>query len=271
MLARRFFAVVVLTSFSGGCGLLTPEKGLTNDNVAPGNPSPEGMFENNIVAHIRCEIRNGVAKAILLPNVQWLGNYGATVTLKLTSEDQSSLSPNASFLTPLTGAQLFTLGIGANGSAHSTRVETIQFNYSNGELLKEARKDYRAGITSCEGFQRGVMIESDLKIGQFIYDKAVVAGAAGEATTKSVTTPPFSQFQFELTFNASFSGNITPTWKFTRTTVNGSGNLFSATRTNTQYVLITIGKETPQTAALHNAALTGNATGQGVQSLTKGF
>jgi hypothetical protein len=271
MLARRFLTVVVLTSFSSGCGLFTPEKGLTNDNVAPGNPSPEGMFEQNVVAHIRCEIRNGVARAILLPNVQWLANYGATVTLKLTSQDQSSLNPTASFLTPLAGAQSFTLGIGANGSANATRVETIQFNYLNRELLQEAKKDFRAGITSCEGFQRGVMIESDLKIGQFIYDKAVVAGAAGEATSKSVTTPPYSQFQFELTFTASFGGNLTPTWKFTRTTVNGSGNLLSATRTNTQYVLITLGQATPQTAALHNAALTGNATGQGVQSLMKGF
>jgi hypothetical protein len=115
------------------------------------------------------------------------------------------------------------------------------------------------------------MIESDLKIGQFIYDKAVVAGASGEATSNKVTTPPYSQFQFELTFSAAFSGNITPTWKFTRTTVNGTGNLFSATRTNTQYVLITLGKESPQTAALHNAALTGNATGTGVQSLMRGF
>lgn len=224
----------------------TPEKGLTNDNVAPGNPSPEGMFEQNVVAHMRCEIRNGVAKALLLPNVQWLASYGATVTLKLTAEDQSSISPNASFLTPLANAATFTLGIGASGSANATRVETIQFNYSNRELLQEARKDLLAGITSCEGFQRGVMIESDLKIGQLIYDKAVVAGAAGEATSKSITTAPFSQFQFELTFTATFSGNLTSTWKFTRTTVNGSGNLLSATRTNTQYVLITLGPATPQ-------------------------
>jgi len=54
------------------------------------------------------------------------------------------------------------------------------------------------------------MIESDLKIGQFIYDKAVVAGAAGEATSKSVTTPPYSTLQEDITFLASFGGNVTP-------------------------------------------------------------
>lgn len=269
-------AVGVVSAISlsalGGCGLFTPEKGLlSNDDVQPPNASPQGMFEQNVVAHIRCEIRNGVAKALLLPNVQWLAGYAATVTLKLTVEDQSALSPNASFISPilpLASAQSFTFGIGGSGAANATRVETIQFNYSNKELLAEAHKDLRAGITSCQGYQNGVMIDSDLKIGQFIYDKAVVAGAAGEATSKGVTTAPFSQLQFEITFNASFGGNITPTWKFTRTTVNGSGTLFSATRTDIDDVLITLGPPTAQTAALHNAAVTGSSVGQAVQSFS---
>jgi hypothetical protein len=276
---RKFpFALCLLGAIPltalGGCGLYTPEKGLlSNDDVEPPNPSPQGMFEQNVVAHIRCEIRNGIAKVLLyqkLPNVPWLADYAATVTLKLTVEDQSALNPNASFLTPfgLKGAESFTLGIGASGTANATRVETIQFTYSNKELLAEAKKDISAGITSCQGYQNGVMIDSNLKIGQFIYDKAVVAGAAGEATSKGVTTAPFSQLQFEITFNASFGANITPTWKFTRTTVNGSSSLLSATRTDVDDVLITLGPPTAQTAALHNAALTGSAVGQAIQSFS---
>jgi hypothetical protein len=267
---RRVPIAVSLLTVLGGCGLFTPEKGfLSNDDTQPPNPSPQGMFEQNVVAHIRCEIRNGVARAVQLPNVAWLKTYGATVTLKLTAEDQSGLTPNASFLTPfVNAAESFTLGIGGSGTAHATRVETIQFSYSNAELLAEAYKDLHAGLPSCQGFQHGIMIDSDLKIGQFIYDKAVIAGAAGEATSKSLTTAPFSQLQFELTFTASLGGNITPTWKFTRTTVN-SGTLFSATRTNTDYVVITLGAPTADTKALHNAAVTGSFVGQSNQSLVR--
>jgi len=269
----------MLPAILGGCGLGVPEKGLlSNDNVIPPNASPEGMFEQNLVAHIRCEIRNGLWKAHLLPNVPWLKDYGATVLLKLTAEEQSAVTPGATFLTPLVNAQTFTFGLGASSTAHATRTETIQFTYANSELLKEAEKDLKAGITGCEGYQRGIMVEGDLKIAQFIYDKAVVAGAAGEATTKSIITPAYSQFQEEITFVTSFGGNVTPTWKLARVAVNPNSPLFAATRTNTNYMLITLGpvaqgakgnmqaQLTADTRLLHNATLIGSSAGTSVQS-----
>lgn len=260
---RIFLACVVATSLPG-CGVFTPEKGLLfNDDVDPPAASPQGMFEFNVVQHIKCEIRTGMWKAGHLPSSKWLEKLGAQVTLKLIVEDQSALNPTASFLSPfgLAGVESFTLGIGGMGTAHATRTETIQFTYSNGELWNEAYKDARAGLNDCQSFQKGILIDSNLKIGQFIYDKAVVAnGVSG------VKGQPFSQLQFEINFVASFSGNITPTWKFTRTTVNGSGTFLSATRTNTNDVIITLGALTPDTKALHNAALIGSATGQAIQS-----
>jgi len=273
MSVNRIVVACALVTALNGCGLFTPEKGLlSNDDVDPPNASPQGMFEQNVVAHIRCEIRNGVAKALQLPNVKWLASDEAIVTLKLTVEDQSGLTPSASFISTFgkAAAEMFTFGIAGNGSAHATRIETIQFNYSNAELLSEARKDIRAGLLSCQGYQNGVMIDSNLKIGQFIYDKAIVAGAAGEATSKGVTTAPFSQLQFDLTFTASFSGSVSPTWKFTRTTV-GSGTLFSATRTDTDEVIITLGPPTSGTQALHSAALIGSSAGQAGRTLSSGM
>jgi hypothetical protein len=276
----------------GGCGLFTPDKDLfVDDNVDPPQPSPAGIFEQGVVTHVRCEIRNGLWKAVQLPNVQWLWTYGTTVTLKLQVEEQSGVNPGVSLTTPLENSiktypvggnvlsgQSFSLGLGGAGTAHSTRVETITFTLANKELLNEAIKD--GGATSC-AYQHGVMIQSDLKIGQFIYDKAVVAGAAPEATTKSVTTPPYSQFQEELTFVASFGGNVTPTWKFARITSNSSSPLLTATRTNTNYLEITLGpvakgatgnqqtQLTADTKALHNAALTGSATASQIAGFTR--
>jgi hypothetical protein len=291
---KGVFSFALIQVALGGCGLFVPEKNpLSDDNAVPPQPSPQGMFEHNIVAHVRCEIRNGIWKALQLPNVGWLASYGATVTLKMSEEDQSALNPGISLMRPfenviktfpvggsVVSPQSFSLGLGLSGTAHATRVETIQFTYSNKDLLVEAAEDVKAGITSCEGHQKGVMIESDLKIGQFIYDKAVIAGAAAEATTESPTTPPYSTFQDELTFVASYGGSVTPTWKFARITVDPNSPLLNALRANTNYLLITLGpvatpakgkfqaQLTSDTQTVHNAALFGSSTASSIQSLT---
>ena len=211
-----------------------------------------------------CEIRTGLWKAHYLPHSAWLEQLGAQVTLTLVAEDQSALNPSASFLQTfgLKGAESFTFGIGGAGSANATRTELIQFTYPNTELWREAVIDARhPDSNNCEHFQKGIFVESNLKIDQFIYDKAVVAtGIYGSGNQ------PFSQLQFTINFVHSFSGNITPTWKFTTTTVNGGGSLLSATRTDTDTVIITLGKLTPDTKALHSGAVTANQTGQAVQN-----
>jgi hypothetical protein len=249
----------------------TPEKGLLqSDDVEPPPPgqpwpaSPQGRYESDIVQHIQCELRQGVWKAAHLPNSEWIRHAGGLATLKLIVQDQSSLSPNASFLQTfgLKAAESFTLGIGGTGSANATRTETLAFTYSSGELYRDALIDVAHNIRDCRHLQRGVLIDSDLKIGQFIYDKVVVEGAVGPQSKL------FSGLQFEINFVASFSANITPTWKFTTTTVNGSGTLFGATRTDTDDLIVTLGPVNGNTAALHNAAVIGSAVGAANQSFS---
>ena len=272
MSAIRIFVACALAAALSGCGVFTPEKGLlANDDVDPPNPSPQGEFEANVVRHIECELSVGVWKAMHQNHADkvlyWLKRYGAIVTLKLVVEDQSALSPNASFLTPLANMQSFMLGLGGSGTANATRTETIQFMFADGELYNDAIQNVRAGLTDCQGWQKGVLIESNLKIGQFIYDKAFAASTL-VLRDRVATTAPFSQLQFEINFVASFGGNITPTWKFTRTSVNSSGTLFSATRTNNDDVRCTLGPINTDTKALHNAAVTGTSTALASQGLT---
>jgi hypothetical protein len=235
-----------------------------------GTPSPSGLYENRIVGHIRCELREGVRRALVFPEVKWLRGWGATVTLKISVDESGGLSPGVSILEPLKNAQSFTLGLGVSGSAHTTRVETISFTLAFDELLKESP-------TLCEGLQNGILIDSDLKIAQFIYDKAVVA-AVGEATNKPVTTPPYETFTEQLTFVTSFGGSATPTWKFTRVTVDPNSPLLNATRGKTNDVLITLaavakkagGGAPAQLTQVgrdhHTAGLIGTATASQIQS-----
>ena len=139
--------VLALSLSLGGCGIFVPEKTLFgNDNVDPPKASASGMYEHNIVAHIRCEIRNGVWRALQRPDVGWLQDYGAKVTFKITVDEQGSLAPNLSLLPPFFNSEVFTLGIGLSGSAQATRVETVQLPHLEiAELLAEQRKNVKRG------------------------------------------------------------------------------------------------------------------------------
>ena len=108
------------------------------------------------------------------------------------------------------------------------------------------------------------MIDGDLRIWEFIYDKAFVAGASNATTWSPVkidtgekdkkgkpiyTTeygrhpnwPLYNTVTENISFVASFSGNVTPTWKLARVAANSTGNFLSATRTNTNQLTITMG------------------------------
>src|SRR5579871_6461023 len=100
-LSRPAFIFACIFGLSG-CGLTVPDKELlSSDNYVPGAPSPQGLKENRIVGHIRCEVRNGVAEALKLgPSLAWLRDWGATITLDLSVDELGSISPGFSWLHP---------------------------------------------------------------------------------------------------------------------------------------------------------------------------
>jgi hypothetical protein len=262
---RRFpFALCLLGAIPiaavGGCGLFVPEKNMVSpDHIVDPEKgiSSEGRYENTLVTHLVCEIASGIWDATANPYfyVPWLKSHdwGTSVTLTITVEDQSGLNPGLALATPLensikffpvggnvTSSQSFSLGLGGSGAAAATRTETIQFTYENDKLWAFAKSNAQDGRMSCEKYQQGVIVESDLKIRQFIYDKAVVASFNNVTSSKN-GYPPFNTFTENLSFVASLGGSVTPTWKFARVSVNPSGTFLSATRTNTNQLTITIG------------------------------
>jgi hypothetical protein len=287
---------LILSATLGGCGLYVPEKDILNGDTPDsiGN-SPSGKRENVIVEHIRCEIYKGLWDAVQhFPRVQpWLPNWGTSITLTLTVDEQSLLNPGVSVFNPfenvvktfpvggnVAGSQFFSLGIGASATAHATRQETIQVTYSNKDLLIIAERERNPdGTLDCEGLQNGVMIEGDLKIGQFIYDKSLIA-SFGNGTTHNPSWPPYDTFSEQITFVALFGGTVTPTWKFFRTSVNPTSTLLTANRTNTDNLTITLGALQQQATAkapallgpagqnIHNASVFGAATAQSINAQT---
>jgi hypothetical protein len=230
-------------------------------------------------AAMRAPARAGVAIA-REPNAD--GAQGKERAGRSGVEEQSGLNPSASGSEQwgifhgklLTYPETFFLGVGGSVAAHSTRAETITFSFANAELLnneERARNSDNPNGVDCSKHMNGIQIESDLKLDQFIWDKATVA-MSGNAT--SLVSPgglkqnPFGTFQDQLTFVASFGGNLTPTWHIEQVILNPSPPFFSAMRTKTDTLIITFGPlksaKPPVLADLaqqqHNAALIGAAT-----------
>ena len=243
----------------------------------------EGRAEANIVGNIRCEIANGLYHASLVRhsgknNVAYLSTtWGTQITLKLIWDETSGASPSLSFIHPRGGMQSFSIGPGGSLSAHATRVETVTFLFENADLVKSVQdyldnpKNKDKLLPDCTTRETGTMVESDLKIGDFIVDKATIA-STGIASTEDPSKPPFTTFQEDLTFVGAFGGSLTPTWKLTRFASNTNGNLLSVTRTTTGDVLITLGALATDdhgniqhrlgepSASQHTAAIIGGAT-----------
>ena len=271
---------LVIAGTTAGCGLYVPEKDpLVANTIDPRNGlSREGKIESNIIANVRCEITKGLYLATVTGNAPWLAGWGTAISLNLTWDEVSNVNPGVTYTTPIGGTDVFSAAGGISASAHSTRNEAITFVLDNKTLLHEAMLTRHAlqGL-DCSALQDGVTVESDLKIDQFIYDKISIAGGH-EARTRPIDYPQFSTFQETLTFVVSVGGNITPSWKFVRLSVNPSGQFLAATRTKTSQVIVTLGplakpaspagpaELAVQSAVQHDAAVAGNATAAAIRS-----
>jgi len=218
--------------------------------------------------------------------------WGASVYLQVQVDEQTQLNPGvgvvepfhnaysiaagpntlpltpASLATPTIGSipQSFNVGIGVAASAHATRLETIQFTLSNFELLGDALANYDSDGPKCDYIGNrgsGVMINSNLKIDDFIYDHASSAAYGNfvdETLNKKYNIPqrkegiplwlvglssraaPYNTFQEIINFSASYGGGVTPTWKFARASVNPNTPTAAAQRSEVNTLIITLGE-----------------------------
>lgn len=287
---RVFAAACWLPMLLGACGFVVPTKSeIRSDEPAPPEPgkigyTEQGDYENKIVDHIVCELSTGLLKATTdFRRLPWLEGWGAAVTLTITAQDQSGLNAGVTVTDPLhnivkafssggnvTLSQSRSLSVGGTAAATSTRTETIQFTYLNSDLLRYARVQ-----EDCmEEATKGTQMDGDLKIRQFLYDKAMIA-RLGNASLYSSTSkgfkansfkrpdkpwswPVFNTFTEEISFIAAYGGNLTPTWKLAQMTANASGSFLAAERTYTNDLIITLGPVKPPNenvaAALDSAA-----------------
>jgi hypothetical protein len=266
------FVVLVVAATLTACGTYTPDKDPFQSDAPAQNGNgntKQGAYETAIVDHVECEIAQGLEQAKKF-ELSWLEKWGTTVTQTITVEDQTGLAPGISMITPFKNgffpfaasnggnvviAQSFSFSLGGTASANALRTETIQYTFRNEDLLDI----YERNPSACKG-PRGVMIDGDLKIREFIYDKAQVASSSTLDTLHRFQVPeskgeelisktsPFNTFTEEITFIAAYGANATPTWHLARFSADTSSNLLVSQRTNTNDLVITLGPiKCPQT------------------------
>jgi hypothetical protein len=197
----------------------------------------------------------------------------------------------------VTTAQSFSLGFGGTASSTSTRIDRFNPYWSIADLLKPIKPNSscypendpfrRLGITPASSSP--LLIESDLGIkdwliGAMFVDEIIPSTPQPAAGAKASTgrsggggnsggqtqgggAKPES-ISIEIKFVIVTSGNVTPTWKLVRVSINsGNSSLFGTGRTRTHDLIITIGPNTQQTNDSHLAAQIGNAVGNANRAL----
>lgn len=251
----KLIASIFPTLLLAGCGLYVPEVQEWHE------PREQQKFtENQIINHIKCELHKGVDDAIAKYygagkrsgyTADWIKTWLATVTLKLSVDEKSSVNPGLSWVRALSDVRTFTLGAGFNASSDSTRAETISFTYPLGKLRAAGK------ITGECADPNAALVSGDLKIGQFIDKKVFLT------TVPGTIVGPYSAFSYQVTFVVVYGGAITPTWKLVEFTANPDSPFANATRSRTHDIAITFAPPGDAAAAeaaqIHNAALIGQA------------
>lgn len=261
---RIFYSafVGILTAVTvGGCGLYVPEMQEWHEP-----PEQQKITENRIINHIKCELHKGVDDAIDKYygagkrsglTAEWIKSWLATVTLKLSVEEKGTANPGISWVRALSDARTFTLGAGVNGSSDATRIETISFTYP----LKDLRAA-RPIVNPCAN-PGEVLVEGDLKIGQFLDKKVFLT------TVPGTIVGPYSAFSYQVSFVVVYGGAVTPSWKLVDFTVNPDSPFLSGTRTRTHDITITLAPPgdpaAAEAAVIHNAALIGQAVASAIR------
>ena len=205
-----------------------------------------------------------------IKNLPWLDNAIAKVTLTLTVEEKSTVSPS---LTDTFRA--FSIAFGGSASADATRKIGSNYTFSfkddllyNEQVLSDSCNPETGAIRPNSILaSSGVLVDSDLKLGDTfvgLLKPRIIASQPNLLFSKPGKMVP-DVLQSDVTFVVSATGSVAPMWKLTPVSYqSGSNPLWSASRNSTDEVLVTIGANTPDTTTAHNIGKANSAVAQAI-------
>jgi hypothetical protein len=239
---RGWRAVVTALAIlaTSGCAMTTPNLRLPIN----GGDAEEGLSQERLIGYIKCSLgqalhdvmsqnagdRSKYGKLAPISPAPWLSDWGAQVSLKVTVDENSNLSPGVMFKTPMKNAvkhfsngdvttgRSFGLPISASATSEATRTETIQFYF----YFPDLAADYGERTKRCQP-HGDYFINGDLKIDEFLVNKIRIAQVPHLLLPRPdlpQDNSPLDAFTYEVTFVVSTSGGINPTWSLSRVVID---------------------------------------------------
>jgi hypothetical protein len=123
-------------------------QGIAGSQPDEKNPNGKSISINDVVRRVKCEIRDSIADRVG-PRYVWFNNWTAQADLTLVVNEQSGISPGATFTQPLTLGSVLgrvtnmsrsvSLGLGGGVNTTAMRSEIVSFSIS----MKEIRDQFR--------------------------------------------------------------------------------------------------------------------------------
>jgi hypothetical protein len=238
-----------------GCGTYVPEI-----QEIPGDQAGGQLLVRAIARSIHCEIKDAVAYVVgTEPLAHWLLGWGAQMQITLTIDEQSSFSPSGLY-SPMS---IFSLLGGVGASAEATRIETLNYYYTVKDLYYSKACLNPKDIADSHSSAGSLLIQSDLKLRELLLDVATAQATGDISVTSPIpanATIAKNGITHEITFKVITNGNITPSWKLVRATINPIPPLFMGSRTRTHDLIITFGPNQTTTADGHTTNSLGPLT-----------
>lgn len=135
-----------------GCGVFTPHL------------HEDGFAVAEIVQRVKCELAYAVPDfggRYPSGGYQWMKYWTAKVDLTLEVNDSSSIKPNSTYATPVTGGT-FTIGAGGELTTQAQRTEKLSFTVSMKELVESRGSTFcllpqRAGLMGNLGLEEWIV------------------------------------------------------------------------------------------------------------------
>ncbi len=197
-----------------------------------GNANDQIVMVQSIVHNITCEVRNAINTLYQNRQHTYMDDWGVQILLNLTITEKTGVSPSVNWMPPSPASAIFSLATGGSLSSEATRTDKLNSFYTVRELR-------RLNFCDAEARPGGLMLmQSDLKLVEWLLDTTTIqetkqANFNNRALDKDVI---FHEVKFDVTS----SGDLTPSWKLTRATVN-SGTFLTTSRDRSHDLQITFG------------------------------
>jgi len=234
----RGICITVLASNVSGCGWVVPKVDAFSQT-----PYDTSIFVNRIANQVKCELSKAVYDVIAEYQekgdnpVGWLITWGAKATLKIVVDEKSNVSPGVLVTPP--GA--FSIAGNGSLSADATRTETIGFFLVFSDLLDPKTRKLPATPPKACVHHSDILIESDLKLKEWVEAVALIAATPRTVSNPFVTGGPLDTTSHEVQFIVTVGGDLTPSWKLVSVSVNPGSSFLGASRARTDDLLITMG------------------------------